>query len=228
MNCQEFAVVAFWDYSQEDDQFKCTRFFIMPNPMKRTIKESEGTKLDQVLYSSPHNKEVFFFFKGYEIRDDLVDMSGQQEDIAPKHKLQIAFLNLVIDESTLTQLGDTRLITNHCKDFTTLDENGILSTFVEYLNETEFADQNQLPNPTVINTPAQKGRAGPSGGMTVVFTAYLRQEFYSKDAEDQGLQADDSNTIEQCWYPTIFFYDLRENKIVWEIFGAEIFVGVDI
>ena len=65
MNCKEYGVVAFWDLSQEDDRFKCTRFCLVPNPMKRTIKDSQGTKLEQVLYSSPHNKEVFFFFKGY-------------------------------------------------------------------------------------------------------------------------------------------------------------------
>lgn len=28
-----FAVIAFWDLDNADDQFKCKRFFIVPNPM---------------------------------------------------------------------------------------------------------------------------------------------------------------------------------------------------
>lgn len=33
-------------------------------------------------------------------------------------------------------------------------------------------------------TPAQKGRAGPSGGMTVVFTAYLKYKDNNDDGKD--------------------------------------------
>lgn len=36
-----------------------------------------------------------------------------------------------------------------------------------------------------------------------------------------------SNAVTECWYPTIFFHDLVENRIVWEIFGAEQFISVD-
>ena len=54
-------------------------------------------------------------------------------------------------------------------------------------------------------------------GRTLVFTAFLKEEFYSKDENEDNRP----NTIENCWYPTIFFYDLDENKVVWEIFGAE-------
>ena len=54
-------------------------------------------------------------------------------------------------------------------------------------------------------------------GRTLVFTAFLREEFHSKE----DIEEDRPNTIENCWYPTIFFYDLDENKVVWEIFGAE-------
>jgi len=45
MNCAEYAVVGFWDLDT-DERFKCTRFFIVPNPMVRNIKDSEGTTLD--------------------------------------------------------------------------------------------------------------------------------------------------------------------------------------
>ena len=35
-DCKEFAVVAFWDLL-EADLFKCNRFFIIPNPVKRMV-----------------------------------------------------------------------------------------------------------------------------------------------------------------------------------------------
>ena len=133
MNAKDFAVVAFWDLKEVDDTFKCTRFFIVPNPMKRTINESEGTKLEQVLYSSPHNKEVFLFFKGYEVQQ-------LDEDMNPEHKLQIAFLKLDIDIKQTEWLSDTRLIINHCREFSTIREDSVLASFIEYLNVTEFAD----------------------------------------------------------------------------------------
>ena len=54
-------------------------------------------------------------------------------------------------------------------------------------------------------------------GRTLVFTAFLKEEFYSRENEEEN----QSNPVENCWYPTIFFYDLDKNKVVWEIFGAE-------
>ena len=55
------------------------------------------------------------------------------------------------------------------------------------------------------------------GGKTIVFTAYLSEEFYSKDEQAHNGE----NTVSECWYPTIFFYDLQSNCTQWEIFGAE-------
>lgn len=174
MNCKEFGVVAFWDLSSEDDQFKCSRFFIAPNPMKRTIKDSQGTKLDQILYASPHNKEVFFFFKGYE-SNWINDLGAGDEDEGLKmHKLHIAFLHLNLDEQKKASIGDTRLITNHCKNLTVIQENGILSSFIEYLDKTKYADQKQLPNPTVIDSPGSTGLAN-NFKMTIVFTAFMQE-----------------------------------------------------
>ena len=40
---------------------------MVPNPLTRMIKGEKGTELKQVLYTSEHTKEVFFFFKGYEL-----------------------------------------------------------------------------------------------------------------------------------------------------------------
>ena len=41
ITCSQYAVVAFWDLSEWSDIFKCYRFFFVPNPFKRIIKESE-------------------------------------------------------------------------------------------------------------------------------------------------------------------------------------------
>ena len=113
MDCREFAVVAFWDLNAEDDTFKCVRFFIMPNPIKRTIMDKGNTKLDQILYTSSHTKDVFFFFKGYQMSggDDLDEVQTKE------HVLQIGFLDLDMDQETIEKVADARNIRFHCKDF---------------------------------------------------------------------------------------------------------------
>ena len=35
------------------------------------------------------------------------------------------------------------------------------------------------------------------------------------------------NAVEDNWYPSIFFHCLNKNRVVWEIFGAEVFIDVD-
>ena len=42
------------------------------------------------------------------------------------------------------------------------------------------------------------------------------------------MDAEEANPSEESWYPTIFFFDLKQNKVVWEIFGAEVFIGIDL
>lgn len=56
----------------------------------------------------------------------------------------------------------------------------------------------------------------------MVFTAYLSEEFIAKNNDGAN-----SNQVTSNWYPTIFFYDLFQNKVVWEIFGAEQFISID-
>ena len=56
-----------------------------------------------------------------------------------------------------------------------------------------------------------------------MFTAFLQEKYHSKEAMD----AEEANPSEESWYPTIFFFDLKQNKVVWEIFGAEVFIGID-
>ena len=94
MDAKDLAVIAFWDLDPEEDKFKCSRFFIVPSPMKRTIKEvGDGSTLSQILYSSQHNKEVFFFFMGYDIKA-IEDLNEHPND----NKLHIAFLKLDVNE----------------------------------------------------------------------------------------------------------------------------------
>ena len=82
MNCADYAIIGFWDLDKLDDRFKCSRFFIAPSPMKRTIQDSDETELDQILYTSDVTYDVFFFFKGYiELQgDDLDEVRNTQND----------------------------------------------------------------------------------------------------------------------------------------------------
>ena len=62
---EEIAVIAFWELSDNGlDKFECSRHFYVPNPKKRMTRDIKGTELYNVLYVSPHNKDVFFFFEG--------------------------------------------------------------------------------------------------------------------------------------------------------------------
>ena len=61
--CQEYAVIAYWELESVTDTFECARFFFVPNPCTRTIRKGENSNLRQVLYSSPHSNDVFFFYK---------------------------------------------------------------------------------------------------------------------------------------------------------------------
>ena len=33
--------------------------------------------------------------------------------------------------------------------------------------------------------------------------------------------------MSDSWYPTIYFYDIESNQVVWEIFGAEQFININ-
>ena len=62
-SCKEFAVVAFWDLQKDTDVFKCSRFFIIPDPVKRIIRELNETVVYQILFVSDKTDDVFFFWK---------------------------------------------------------------------------------------------------------------------------------------------------------------------
>ena len=42
--------------------FKCSRFFIIPDPVKRIIRDVGGTVVYQVLFVSEKTDDVFFFY----------------------------------------------------------------------------------------------------------------------------------------------------------------------
>ena len=78
-DCKDFAVIAFWDL-HKTDVFNCSRFFIVPNPIKRIIKDQRGTLVNQVLFTSEHTKDIFFFWKGVKGVEKKLDISSSSLD----------------------------------------------------------------------------------------------------------------------------------------------------
>ena len=66
----------------------------------------------------------------------------------------------------------------------------MLVEYIVSINSKLHKGQDALQNPTMIQHPDER--------KFVVFTA----------------------TTEECTYPTIFFHELRVNKITWEIYGG--------
>ena len=54
------AVIAYWSMNA-DKVFECKHYFIVPNPMRRQVKEVNGTALYQVLYKGQDDKWFFFY-----------------------------------------------------------------------------------------------------------------------------------------------------------------------
>ena len=100
----------------------------------------------------------------------------------------------------------------------------MLQKKIKELNTVHFDDQEQQPNPTLIDTvghasdnksaldksAVDDADKSATSGKTVVFTAYGEFE----------------TSFEKDWYPSIFFHDLDKNDSTWQIHGAEIFVSV--
>ena len=113
---------------------------------------------------------------------------------------------------------------NHCHKFSEIRQDSVLEKFLQQIDETGYNEQKQLPYPTVIesieNVPAN------TSGKTVVFTAYLQEKFSSKERQESQICDDKENEVTKNWYPTIFFYDLDKNQVVWEIFGSDLFIKI--
>ena len=59
-----------------------------------------------------------------------------------------------------------------------------------------------------------------------MFTAYLKQERLSKESRGhEFINDEDDNPHKSSYYPTIYFYGLGQKSVIWEIEGAEIFLG---
>ena len=85
--------------------------------------------------------------------DDLDEVRATMED----YQLQIAFINLKPDDSELDHIGESRHIYQHCHIRYEIKDNTLLSKYINDLHITEYDDQNQMPNPTVINTISSDG-----------------------------------------------------------------------
>ena len=107
--CERYAVVAFWSLSDYSDCQKCYRFFFVPNPSMRMIRKSEKSELYQILYSSAHNKDVFFYFKGY------------HKNSPHSQTMQCCILNLGLGRDV-----SSRDIKDHCQSIDLIDESSLL------------------------------------------------------------------------------------------------------
>lgn len=128
-DCDEFAVVAFWDLTSVDT-FKCNRFFIIPNPHKRIVKDSSGTLVYRVLYTSEQTQDVFFFYKGKNEQtcDDLKEF--QDEKVSEKG-FNIAFLELSLSDQEIERIGEIRQLNKHCRPVHNIAEDSILTSYLK-------------------------------------------------------------------------------------------------
>ena len=117
-----------------DDTFKCNRFFVAPDPFKRTIRNCEETELHQVLYSSPHSKDVFFFYRGYgqSSGDDLNEVSNDEK------KMICAILKLDPTEDEKSTVLESRHLKHHCERTLPIDETSFLAEFIRDLDSTGY------------------------------------------------------------------------------------------
>ena len=71
----------------------------------------------------------------------------------------------------------------------------------------------------------------------VVFTAYLQQNKTSQEMKPVSIAINEdeeedntdptANLTTTCHYPTIFFYNLTNKKVEWQILGAEVLANID-
>ena len=137
-DCNEFAVVAFWDLDKTD-VFVCNRFFIIPSPFKRSVMDAKGTSVHQVLFTSEHTKDVFFFWRGVEM--SLVDdLTHESDDSLKSIEMQIGFLNLNLTDTQIQEIGEERLLSMHCSEIQTIKEGTLVHKFLTDLNEQPVKD----------------------------------------------------------------------------------------
>ena len=100
----------------------------------------------------------------------------------------------------------------------------VLGKFIQAMQETDYEKQKQLPNPTVIESNELLPR--DHGKKAVVFTAYLKEQFIHSEWEQHKDDEEMSNEVSECWYPSVFFFDLDEKRTLWEVFGCDQFIKV--
>ena len=132
-------MVAFWDL-HETDVFNCTHFFKIPNPRKRIVRDVDGTILYQVLFTSQHTNDVFFFWKGNEIHlDNNEDAPYYIKD--EDAKLQIAFLKLNFTPEEQVALVQSKQIVDNAESIFTVGKDSVLELYLNDLHEKELKKQ---------------------------------------------------------------------------------------
>ena len=121
----------------------------------------------------------------------------------------MCFTKLEVTESELLEIGENRHIKFHCDQIITIKDGSVLSSYIKRTHEMPLKDQKQIPNLEVIERDAilskderQSSRL-LNDAKIVVLTSYatLAYNSYSNSGKEQ-------NPLTECWYPTIYFYDL--------------------
>ena len=68
-------MVAFWEPDPQEHILKCKRYFYVPYPMKRLIKQSQNSKIFQILYTGDDNQVFLFFDNDYNEKDSNLEFS---------------------------------------------------------------------------------------------------------------------------------------------------------
>ena len=137
----EVAVVAFWEPDPKEHILKCQRYFYVPYPMKRKIKESRNSNIYQILYTGREDQVFLFFDNDYNEKDSKMEFS----------QICLATLSLKLKQK-FQAIGDQTKWTDvntHCR-VKPLDSSCVLAQHLFKLNATELADQDQIPNLTMV------------------------------------------------------------------------------
>ena len=124
------------------------------------------------------------------------------------------FNALIQKQSSSNYDSNRRKPSSNCEilyEVSSCDQSSILEDYIIELDKTSLADQKQMPNPMLVTTWVP----------TIIFTAWYMQDYASSEVVPQGI----SNNHKSVWYPSVFFYCLEKLKVVWEIYGAEVYLG---
>ena len=100
----------------------------------------------------------------------------------------IGILDLDPKQEKETIMASSRNLDHHCKSTKQIKQNSLLAKFLDNFDKVDYALQEQLPNPVIIDTvndpkslPASEDSCLDNLGKTIVFSAYLLQDKVSNE-----------------------------------------------